>query len=147
MRGIKIGANRANQVSTKPQRTSCPKIAGIVLALFTATTCPAQNIDRPWLKPAEPTLLEYVILDLQANWSDPEFGENDMTIAFYAGPKSFEQGVIYCQIRYLPSAKAEIVQMTQQGIRRRFELDQQKHYPWAKLEFDSAVAGSDKRSD
>jgi hypothetical protein len=104
-----------------------------------ANTSSAQTAQRPWLARAKPKLLEWVILELQANESDPEFGENDLTVAFHEGPKSADEGVIYCQIRYLPAASAELVQLVERGIRKRFELVRQTH-PWAKLEIRTEVA-------
>lgn len=99
----------------------------------------AQTPHRPWLASAEPTILEWAILDLQANESDPDFGENDLIVAFHGGPRSADEGVIYCQIRYLPVASAEIVQMVERGIRDRFE-QRKRLYPWAKLEISTEVA-------
>ena len=99
----------------------------------------AQTAQRPWLRLAQPTVLEWLILELHANESDPEFGENQLTVAFHGGPKSATEGVIYCQIRYLPAASAELVQLVESGIRERFEMQKRSH-PWAKLEIRTEVA-------
>jgi hypothetical protein len=111
----------------------------VIASAIHVTPASSQTTQHPWLAPANPTLLEWVILELQANECDPEFGENELTVAFYVGPKSALEGVIYCQIRYLPNTSAELVQLVERGIRERFEITR-KTYPWAKLEFDTKVA-------
>lgn len=110
----------------------------LIVGLYAGTSS-AQTAQRPWLAPAKPTLIDWVILELQANESDHDFGENDLTITFHGGPKSDREGVIYCQIRYLPTASVEVVQMVERGIRERFEFTK-RTYPWTKLEIRTEVA-------
>lgn|GEM_PF-4721488 len=98
----------------------------------------AKDRGHPWLLPATPTLLEWAVLELQANEGDVEYGEDKLTITYYLGPKSVEEGIIYCQILYLPSARAEIVQLVEKGIRERFEYTK-KMYTWARLEIVTKV--------
>lgn len=99
----------------------------------------AQTAQRPWLAPAKPILIDWVILELQAKENDNDFGGNDLTVTFHGGPKSDREGVIYCQIRYLPTASAGVVQMVERGIRERFEFTK-RTYPWAKLEIRTEIA-------
>ncbi len=100
----------------------------------------ADNQYKPWLQPANPSAIEWFALELQASEGDEEYGENYVTIAFYLGPKSFTDGIIYCDISYLPNARAELVQMIESGIRKRFNLSKNKLYPWANLEIKTEVA-------
>lgn len=91
--------------------------------------------NQPWLDPMNPSKLEWLALQRQADEGDTEFGENRLTVNFYLGDKSFETGVIYCDIDYLPGTSAELVQKVEEGIRRRFQkLAKSKLYPWAKVE-------------
>jgi len=89
---------------------------------------------RTWLEPMNPSKLEWLALQRQADEGDTVFGENGLTVNFYLGDKSFETGVIYCDIDYLPSTSAEIVQKLEESIQRRFQkLARSKLYPWAKV--------------
>lgn len=120
-------------------RSWVERSAVALFLVLSAGPSAAQTAQLPWLKPAKPTLIEWLILELQANAGDPEFGENQLIVAFHGGARSAKEGVIYCQIRYLPAASAELVQQVERGIRERFDLQKQS-YPWAKLEIRSEVA-------
>jgi hypothetical protein len=61
---------------------------------------------QPWLDPMNPSKLEWLALQKQADEGDTEFGENGLTVNFYLGDKSYETGVIYCDIDYLPGTSA-----------------------------------------
>jgi hypothetical protein len=115
------------------------RIAAAVVLALSAGISAAQTSQRPWLMLAKPTVLEWLILELQTYEGDPEFGENHITVAFHGGPRSATEGVIYCQVRYLPAASAELVQLVERGIRERFDI-QKKTHPWAKLEINTEVA-------
>lgn len=89
---------------------------------------------QPWLDPMNPSKLEWLALQKQADEGDTEFGENGLTVNFYLGDKSYESGVIYCDIDYLPGTSAEIVQKLEESIKRRFQKQaRSKLYPWAKV--------------
>jgi hypothetical protein len=89
---------------------------------------------QPWLNPMNPSKLEWLVLQKQADEGDTEFGENGLTVNFYLGDKSYETGVIYCDIDYLPDTSAELVQKLEESIQRRFQkLARSKLYPWAKV--------------
>ena len=95
---------------------------------------------QPWLDPMNPSKLEWLALQKQADEGDTEFGENGLTVNFYLGEKSYESGVMYCDIDYLPGTSAELVQNVEEGIRRRFQkLAKSKLYPWAKVEIIKKV--------
>jgi len=104
----------------------------IVISNFCLSSVYAKDM-HPWLEPMNPSKLEWLALQKQADEGDTEFGENGLTVNFYLGPKSMETGVVYCDIDYLPSTRAELVQKVEEGIRRRFQK-QTRIYPWAKVE-------------
>lgn len=120
-------------------RANVAKCCLVALLAFSMGKCIAQTQQRPWLLPAKPTVLEWVIFELQVNGRDSDFGDDQVTIEYHIGPGSAKEGKIYCQIRYLPAASAELVQQIERNIREQFEYTKQTH-PWAKLEIRTEVA-------
>lgn len=107
----------------------------IYLVIILICSCGASvyaDDKQPWLAPMNPSVLEWLALQKQADEGDTEFGENGLTVNFYLGPKSYETGSIYCDIDYLPGTRAEVVQMTEEGIRGRFQK-LSTIYPWVKV--------------
>lgn len=93
----------------------------------------------PWLEPKNPNRLEWLVLEKQADEGDTEFGENGATVHFYLGPDSYRTGEILCDLAYLPQAQAELVQMIEDGILKRFEV-RRKVDPWARVKIIKKVA-------
>lgn len=108
--------------------------ASLMLALFVSTRAAllAQDRDRPWLRLKNPVELEWLALQKQADEGDTEFGENGVTVNFYIAGDSYETGIIYCDIDYLPGTSAELVQMIEEGTQKRFAV-LRKALPWAKV--------------
>ena len=104
-----------------------------------AANAQSNVVGYPWMAPANPTLLNWLALQKQANEGETEFGENGLTVNFYLGPASYELGIIYCDIEYLPSTSAKIVQIVEDGSRRRFESPK-PIYPWLRVEIKKKVA-------
>lgn len=113
-------------------------VVGILSLLLSSGSSLAQGKPKfakelpPWLLPKNPTELEWMALEWQANEGDTEFGENQMTVNFYLGEQSVGSGVIHCDIEYLPDASAELVQFVEEGIQERFKRIQ-KVTPWANV--------------
>lgn len=105
------------------------------------STCVYAKENHAWLEPMNPSKLEWLALQKQADEGDTEFGENGLTVNFYLGEKSYESGVIYCDIDYLPGTSAEIVQRVEEGIRARFQrlAKSKSPFPWAKVEITKKV--------
>lgn len=93
----------------------------------------------PWLEPKNPTRLEWLVLQWQANEGDTEFGENGVTVNFYLDRDSDRTGEIRCDLDYLPSTEARVVQIIEDGILRRFERQRQID-PWARVKIIKKVA-------
>lgn len=112
----------------------------VVLALILIADVGAQEniVARPWLELAKPTLIEWTAIQWQADWGEPEFGENGVTVNFFLGPRSASLGIIYCDLAYLPSTSAELVDIIEKGIKRRVGVTR-KLIPWAKVEIISRV--------
>jgi hypothetical protein len=68
-----------------------------------------------------------------------EFGSNGVTVNFYLGPDSVRTGEIFCDLAYLPGTQAQLVQMIEDGILRRFEA-QRRVDPWARVKIIKKVA-------
>src|SRR5437867_10694278 len=102
-------------------RPSWVLLASAMILCMGHTGFGQQLPSKPWLDEYRPTRIEWVALELQATEGDVEFGENDITVNFYLGLKSFPNGVIYCDLAFLPTASASMVQVIQQGIRQRFQ--------------------------
>jgi hypothetical protein len=67
-----------------------------------------------------------------------DFAENGTTVNFYLGPDSLRTGEIYCDLAYLPTTEARLVQMIEDGILERFEVDR-RVYPWARVKIIKKV--------
>jgi hypothetical protein len=93
----------------------------------------------PWLEPYTPTRLEWLALQKQAMEGHKDFAENGVTVNFYTGPDSLRTGEILCDLEYLPTAQAQVVQMIEDGILKRFEMSRQV-YPWARVKIIKKVA-------
>ena len=63
------------------------------LLLFSAQA-ENQSAGREWLQPANPTKLDWAILDLQANFRSEANAEKGLGTSFRTGPDSTEKGVI-----------------------------------------------------
>lgn len=57
-------------------------LGGVLVHAFGQTTAPRQPA---WLEPKNPTRLEWLALEKQANEGNNEFGENGVTVNFYLG--------------------------------------------------------------
>ena len=84
------------------------------------------------MEPRNPSRVEWLALETQATEGDPEFGDNGVTINFYLGAGSFETGEILCDLAYLPSTRASLVQIIEDGILNRFEM-RRRVDPWARV--------------
>ena len=123
---------------SKPMVLSAGCIAVLATAILSIAQSP-QSASRPWLQPKNPTRLEWLALQKQANEGDTEFGENGLTVNFYLGPDSATRGLVYCDLEYLPSASAELVQLVEDGIQKRFRMEQRLS-PWATVKIVKKVA-------
>jgi hypothetical protein len=93
----------------------------------------------PWLEPYTPTRLEWLALQKQAMEGHKDFGENGVTVNFYLAPDSLRTGEILCDLEYLPTTEARLVQTIEDGILERFEVDR-RVYPWARVKIIKKVA-------
>ena len=125
-------------------------VAFLGLSKGNATTPPldtaadARSQGKPWMKPHQPTELEWLALQFQANEGDWEYGENGVTVNFYLDGKSRDDGIVHCDLSYLPTAEAQLVQLIEDGIQRRFEA-WRKPLPWARVVIHKAVAEINRR--
>ena len=113
----------------------------LCLCLTSTHSVKAQQSSKPWLAAAKPTVLEWVILELQASENDHEFGENGVTVQIYGNSNSAATGTVYCKLRYLPTTPQEMIELVENGIRERFEYIRAS-YPWAKLLLVKESAGT-----
>lgn len=109
------------------------------LLLFSAQA-ENQSAAREWLQPANPTKLDWAILDLQANFRSETFSEKGLAASFRTGPESMEKGVIHCDIAHLPTTSTARVQGEERRIGELFEQRRNLFYPWATLKFHSSKA-------
>ena len=110
-------------------------LIGVLVHALGQTTATRQS---PWLESYTPTLLEWFVLQKQADEGDQEFGENGVTVHFYLAPDSLRTGEILCDLAYLPATKAHLVQQIEDGILERFEVDR-RAYPWARVKIIKKV--------
>ena len=94
-----------------------------------------QSAQQVWLATANPTKLDWAILDLQANFRSEAFAEKGLATSFRTGPESMEKGVIHCDIVHFTTTGASMVQDEERRIRELFEERRKLLYPWATLEF------------
>ncbi|MBI5016841.1 MAG: hypothetical protein HZB55_15320 [Deltaproteobacteria bacterium] len=111
-------------------------LTGMFVYAFGQTTASSPT---PWLDPRNPTRLEWLALEKQATEGNNEFGENGVTVNFYLGPDSYRTGEILCDLAYLPSTSAQLVQMIEDGIQKRFEMKRSVD-PWARVKITKKVA-------
>lgn len=105
-------------------------VIGVLLgALITRAVGQRASNSHPWLQPANPTQLEWLVLEKQATEGSTVFVDG-MSVNFYVGPESMQTGVIYCDIDYARDVSAARVQLVEESIQRRFEKER-KMYPWA----------------
>lgn len=67
-----------------------------------------------------------------------DLAENGVTVNFYLGPDALRTGEIQCDLEYLPTTQAQVVQMIEDGILTRFEVSRQV-YPWARVKIIKKV--------
>lgn len=111
-------------------------LVGMVVHALGQTGAPKR---APWLDPYTPTRLEWLALEKQASEGHNEFSDNGATVNFYLSPDSLRTGEILCDLEYLPTTQAQVVQMIEDGILKRFEADRQV-YPWARVKIIKKVA-------
>ena len=111
-------------------------LIGMVVHALGQTGAPKR---APWLEPYTPTRLEWLVLEKQAMEGHKDFGENGATVNFYLGPDSRRTGEILCDLAYLPTTQAQVVQIIEDGIVKRFEMSRQV-YPWARVKIIKQVA-------
>jgi hypothetical protein len=111
-------------------------LAGILVHAFGQTAVPKQPI---WLEPQNPNRLEWLVLQKQADEGDTEFGDNNVTVHFYLGPDSYRTGEILCDLEYLPNTRAQLVQIIEDSILKRFEM-QHRLNPWARVKIIKKAA-------
>jgi hypothetical protein len=110
-------------------------LIGIMIHAFGQAGAPKW---APWLEPYAPSRLEWLALEKQASEGHNEFAENGVTVNFYIGPDSVRTGEILCDLAYLPSTEARLVQAIEDGIMERFEVDR-RLYPWARVKIIKKV--------
>ena len=112
---------------------------GVILAtcglLLFSAQAENQSGAREWLQPANPTKLDWAILDLQANFRSETFSAKGLAASFRTGPESMEKGVIHCDIAHLQTTGAGMLQREERRIGELFEQRRKLFYPWATLEF------------
>ena len=111
-------------------------LIGMVVHALGQTGAPKR---APWLEPYAPTRLEWLALEKQATEGHNDFSDSGTTVNFYLGPDSLRTGEIECDLEYLPSTQAQLVQVIEDGILKRFEADRQV-YPWARVRIIKKVA-------
>lgn len=111
---------------------------GIAWLALVSRAQSSTNSLQPWLQPKNPTELEWLALERQAAEGDLQFGEDGVTVNFYLGPDSWSEGIIYCDLDYLPGTDAELVQLLEDGIQKRFQMAQRR-LPWAKVKINKRV--------
>jgi len=110
-------------------------LIGVLVYAFGQTAASRQP---SWLEPKNPTRLEWLALEKQATEGVNEFGLSGVTVNFYLGPDSYRTGEILCDLQYLPGTEAELVEITENGILRRFEA-QRRIDPWARVKITKKV--------
>lgn len=97
--------------------------------------------DKPWDNPRVVSKLEWLCIDLQAHFGTTQLGADGIAVDFTFGPRSFQEGVVYCSIQYVSGTRAEVVDAAESHIKRVFE-SQKKLEPWAKIEFERRSLGN-----
>jgi len=94
---------------------------------------------RPWLEPATPTQLEWLVVERQADEGINDWAKSGMTINYSLAADSAKTGVIECNIVYARDVPAAVLQLTEDGIEQRFSA-LRKIYPWARVKIKATVA-------
>lgn len=111
-------------------------LTGILVHAFGQTSSPKQS---PWLEAQNPTRLEWLVLQKQADEGDNQFGEDGVTVNFYLNSESYRTGEVLCDLVYLPNTQAAMVQTIEDGILKRFEM-RRKVDSWARVKIIKKVA-------
>ena len=115
-------------------------IIGVLLgALITSAVGQRERDSRPWLQPAKPSQLEWLLLEQQAVNGINDFAKSGMLISFAMTPNSFQTGELECTIEYERDVSAAELQLTEDGIKRQFEIER-RDQPWAHLKITKKAA-------